>query len=108
RWLRCEVVGEGTIDEAIWHAAAVNQTHGVRRTNADKRRAVRLALETEIGMEQSSRVIAEHVGVSHTFVERLREELAAERQVTTVATSDAPEQVATDATSQPRRGRDGK
>src|SRR5690606_14855359 len=80
RWLRCEGVGEGTIDEAIWHAAAVNQTHGVRRTNADKRRAVRLALETEIGMEQSSRVIAEHVGVSHEFVNKIRDEIESERR----------------------------
>lgn len=102
RWLRCEVVGEGTIDEAIWHAAAVNQTHGVRRTNADKRRAVRLALETEIGMEQSSRVIAEHVGVGDQLVNTVRAEV--ERQLRDSRTSDAG------AVSEPskRVGKDGK
>lgn len=102
RWLRCEIVGEGTIDQAIWHASAVNQSHGVRRTNADKRRAVRIALQTEIGMEQSSRVIAEHVGVSHVFVERVRDEIEAEQR--------SARQVETDTTSEARKriGRDGK
>ncbi len=78
RWLRCEVVGEGTLDDAVWYAAAVNQTHGVRRTNADKRRAVRLALETPIGQEQSSAEIARHVGVSDKLVTLVREEVERE------------------------------
>lgn len=111
QWLRCEIVGEGTVDEAIWHAAAVNQTHGVRRTNADKRRAVRLALETEIGMEQSNRVIAAHVGVSDVFVAKVREEFEAERrgQVQTVSTCGEGE-AQTVSTSEPRKriGKDGK
>lgn len=111
RWAKCAVAGEGTIDEAIWRATAVNQAHGVRRTNADKRKAVRLALETEIGMEQSSRVIAEHVGVSDVFVSKVRDEIEAERrrQVQTDATSEDAE-VQTVSTSEPRRriGKDGK
>lgn len=74
-WLKCEVVGEGTIEDAVWYAAGVNQAHGVRRTNADKRRAVRLALETPTGAEQSSAALAKHIGVSDKLVTLVREEL---------------------------------
>jgi hypothetical protein len=88
KWLRCRIVGEGTIDDAIWYATGVNQAHGLRRSNADKRRAVLLALETPIGAEQSSRVIAEHVGVSHDFVGRVRAEWEAERARADVSSDD--------------------
>lgn len=87
-WLRVEVVGEGDIDDAAWAAAAANRTHGVRRTNADKRRAVRMALECGIGLESSNRVVAEHCGVHHATVARVRQEVeAALRQVDKVSTS---------------------
>lgn len=72
---RVRVVGDGTIDDAVWHATAVNATHGLRRSNADKRRAVLLALRSGIGAEQSSRVIAEHVGVSDFLVREVRNEV---------------------------------
>lgn len=113
-WVRCEVVGEGTIDEAIWTASAVNQAHGVRRTNADKRRAVKLALRTDIGMEQSSRAIAEHVGVSHVFVEKVRDEIEAEhsaRLETVTSTSEKEEarlETVTSRATKTRIGRDGR
>lgn len=79
----------GTQADARWYAAGANRTHGLRRTNADKRKAVEIAL----GMrpELSDRAIAEHCGVSHTFVQNMREQLA------TVASSDGP-----------RTGLDGK
>lgn len=79
-WITCDIVGTGTIDEAIWKALAANQTHGYRRSNADKEHAVRLALGSPIGSEQSSRTIAEHVGVSHPFVERIRTDMEAARR----------------------------
>lgn len=82
-FVRVEVVEEGDLGQALWLASAVNQGHGVRRTNADKRQAVRLALESDIGEEQSSRTIAKHVGVSNDFVSRLRAE---------VSSDDTPEQ----------------
>jgi hypothetical protein len=72
---RIRVVGDGTLDDAVWHATAVNATHGLRRSNADKRRAVLLALRSGIGAEQSSRVIAEHVGVSDFLVREVRNEV---------------------------------
>jgi len=78
-FIRVEVVEEADIDRAIWLAAAANQGFGVRRTSDDKRRAVRMALQNEIGIEQSSAHIAEHVGVSRDLVSRIRDEVEADQ-----------------------------
>jgi hypothetical protein len=43
-WLMANVV-PGTRGDARWRALAANATHGLRRTNADKRRVLVLALE---------------------------------------------------------------
>lgn len=76
-FIRVEVVErECDDDRARWLASAVNQGHGVRRTNADKRQAVKLAIGSAIGEEQSLRVIAEHVGVHHSFVAKVKSELS--------------------------------
>lgn len=53
----------------------IGKAHGLRRSNADKRRAVQMALESPIGSEQSTRVIAEHIGVSHKLVQAIRHEV---------------------------------
>lgn len=71
-FLRVVIVGEGTIDDAEWFATGVNKDHGVRRSNADKRRALRMALETEIGVEQSTQTLAKHVGVSVELATEVR------------------------------------
>lgn len=81
----------GTVKDARWHACGANRAHGLRRTNADKRRAVEMALEMH--PEKSDRALAEHVGVSDPFVGNVR------RQVLTVSTSTPP---------QSRIGLDGK
>lgn len=107
-FLRVVIVGEGTMDDAIWYATGVNQGHGVRRSNADKRRAVWMALESPIGQEQSNRVIAEHCGVSHVLVSGVRKEWEA-RQVATVTTCDSDGiQVEEPASPRRRVGKDGK
>jgi hypothetical protein len=57
----------------MWDAACSNREHdavGMRRTNADKRRAVRMALEAR--PEMSDREIARQVGVAHSFVNNTR------------------------------------
>jgi hypothetical protein len=77
RTIRCDVK-KGTKNDAIWASVGANSDHGLKRTNADKQKAVRMALAQK--PDASSRVIAEHVGVSHTFVDSAR------RQVATVAT----------------------
>jgi hypothetical protein len=75
-FIRVTVVEECDIGQALWLASAVNQGHGVRRTNADKRQAVTLALNSDVGEEQSLRTVAEHTGVAHETVRRIKEELS--------------------------------
>ncbi len=72
-------------------AAAANAAHGLKRSNADKRRAVEVVLKRK--PEWSDRQIGEHVGVGHQLVSEVR------RQVDDSSTSSAP---------QIRTGRDGK
>jgi len=67
-------VEEGTIADARWKALSMNATHGLRRTNADKKHAVKIAIEMR--PELSDRAIAEHCAVSNTYVSNLRAELS--------------------------------
>ena len=59
-------VTAGTLNDAIWHAAAANRAHGQRRTNADKARAVMLALKAK--PDSTNKVLAEHCGVSEQTI----------------------------------------
>ena len=81
-FIRVTIVEECDIGRAMWLASAANQKCGVRRSNLDKRQAVTLAINSDIGEEQSSRDIGAHVGVSKSFVSNVRAEL----EVATVAT----------------------
>jgi len=69
------VAGSGSLEEAKWAAAQSNAAHGVRRTNADKRRAVTLAITAEAHDDDSNRAIAKHTGVSYELVRRVRADL---------------------------------
>ena len=64
-------VREGGRQDAILYACGANQAHGLRRSRDDKRAAARLAIATF--PEWSSRKLAEAVGVSHTFIDGLRD-----------------------------------
>jgi hypothetical protein len=68
------LVISGTREDAIWLAAAANKDHGLRRTNADKERAVKTALAHPRAKGLSDREIAKHVGVSHQMVSDYRKE----------------------------------
>jgi hypothetical protein len=63
----------GGLDEAIWDSLSTNGDHGKRRTNADKRRAVRHALE--LRSELSNAEVARHCAVSANFVGVVRAEM---------------------------------
>ncbi|MHC4104489.1 MAG: MT-A70 family methyltransferase, partial [Planctomycetota bacterium] len=65
-------ITEGTFQDAEWLALGANKMHGFNRTNADKRRAVELALGHPKAGKLSSRGLAKHCGVSHQFVENIR------------------------------------
>ena len=64
------IIVKGTLEEARWMALAANKTHGLRRTNGDKRHAVRMALEQRPDL--SNRAIAEHVGVDEGLVRKVK------------------------------------
>jgi hypothetical protein len=63
-------VQKGTRDDAAWAACAANLTHGLRRTNADKRRTVEIALK--LHPEMSARAISGHCGVNDQLVRDVR------------------------------------
>lgn len=65
-------VRQGDRRRAILHSVAANSTHGLRRTNDDKRRAVMTLLEDDEWSKWSDRQIARQCGVSHEFVRKLR------------------------------------
>jgi hypothetical protein len=70
-------VRHGTKREAILYSVGANADHGLRRTNADKRKAVLTVLEDEEWSQWSNREIARQCGVGETTVRRVREGLTA-------------------------------
>jgi hypothetical protein len=72
--LPCDV-HEGGLRDAILHSAGANAAHGLRRTNADKRRAVLMLLEDEEWAAWSDREIARRCAVSADLVGIVRRDL---------------------------------
>jgi uncharacterized ParB-like nuclease family protein len=62
------VVHKGTVHDARLHAASTNTMHGLKRTHADKRRAVWMVLSDPIGKAWSPERIARHCDVSQGLV----------------------------------------
>lgn len=69
-------VRRGTQRDAILHACSANAAHGLRRTNADKRRAVETLLRDEEWARWSDGEIARRCQVSDRFVSSMRKELS--------------------------------
>jgi hypothetical protein len=65
-------VKPGTREDAILHAAGANTLNGLRRTNADKRRAVEMVLRLDGWANKPDREIARQCGVGHALVNRMR------------------------------------
>lgn len=68
-------VRQGTRRDAVLHSVGVNADHGLRRTNADKRRAVMTLLNDEEWVKWSDREIARRAKVHHQMVAKIRAEL---------------------------------
>ena len=68
-------VRKGGFEDAKLDAAASNSSHGLKRTNKDKQRAVAFVLE--LRPDWTDAKIAEHCGVTDMMVSDLRAELAA-------------------------------
>jgi hypothetical protein len=67
----CDVL-PGSITDAIFHSTGVNARHGMRRTYADKRKAVMTLLDDFEWERMSNTDIAKHCHVSPSFVSDLR------------------------------------
>ena len=79
-------VRAGTSRDAILYAIGANAAHGLRRTQADKRRAVERLLKDPEWSRWSDRKIAEAAKVDHKTVAAIRRELAGEFPTTASAT----------------------
>lgn len=89
KYLECEVV-EGNLDDAKWDAAGGNTDQlGLRRTNADKERAIRLAILAF--PKRTDSAVAEHVRVRAEKVKFIRKQMEEEGSV-----KEETERVSTD------------
>lgn len=88
-------IRSGTVRDAILFSLGANCTHGLRRTNADKRKAVTAMLGDSEWCAWSDRKIADLCGVSQPFVSGLRKP----KEVITVITPPPADGVETVTTS---------
>jgi ParB-like nuclease domain len=71
-------IREGTARDAVLAAAGANATHGIRRTNADKRHAIERLLADPEWCRWSDREIGRACCVDHKSVARWRRDLTGE------------------------------
>jgi len=67
---------QGTRRDAILHSVGANAQHGLRRTNADKRRSVLTLLRDDDWQQWSDREIARRCGVHWDTVGKIRKEMS--------------------------------
>lgn len=91
-------IRSGTVRDAILHSLGANASHGLRRSNADKRKAVTAMLADDEWAGWSDRKIAEACGVSQPFVSGIRKP----KEVITVITPRAEKATAV-AASKPQK-----
>jgi hypothetical protein len=84
-------VHRGTRHDALWFSLGCNATNGLRRTPADKKRAIELALESFPDRTQDQ--VAKHVGCDRSYVSKVQSELVTIHKLTT---------------PKARKGKDGK
>jgi hypothetical protein len=81
-------IRQGTRRDAVLYSAGANATHGKRRNNSDKRRAVETLLRDEEWGKWSDREIARRCAVSPTFAGEIR--AAIRPRLTVRVDSDGP------------------
>ncbi|BAY50173.1 hypothetical protein SAMD00079811_78020 (plasmid) [Scytonema sp. HK-05] len=65
----------GTLEDAKWHSYSVNQHKALKRSNADKQRAIIGALKHPYAVNRSNVQIAEHCGVDEGTIRTWRKKL---------------------------------
>jgi len=68
-------IHDGTVRDAVLFSAGVNGNHGIRLTNADKRKSVLMLLSDSEWSEWSDNKISKHCHVTQPFVSKLRKSL---------------------------------
>lgn len=71
-------IHNGTLRDAQYYSSGANKSHGLRRTNADKRKSVEIALSVK--PDSTDYAIANHCGVSNHFVSAIRNPEVKEKQ----------------------------
>lgn len=71
----------GGIREAVLYACGANAAHGLRRTNADKRRAVETLLQDEEWRQWSDHEIGRRAHVDHKTAAAIRQALILSREI---------------------------
>jgi hypothetical protein len=90
----------GSARDAVLYSLGANGTHGLNRTNADKRKAVETMLKDSEWAKWSDRKIAETCGVGHTFVSAIRKpEVAAKQQANRDTSAKKRSKVESDSTT---------
>lgn len=105
--LQCEV-RSGSQTDAQWYSYGVNKTHGIRRSNQDKERAVKAALAHPRATTLSNRQIAEHCGVNEVTIRRYRNEAESTAALPQWNEKQDPATTSDASKSRPRTGRDGR
>jgi len=80
RAIRAEI-RSGTRRDAVLYACGANSTHGLKRTDADKRRACARVLKDDEWTQWSDSEIARRVNVDHKTVASVRAELVATGEI---------------------------
>jgi ParB-like chromosome segregation protein Spo0J len=79
-------VHQGTQEDAQWFAVQANKAHGLRRSPADKEKAIKAALRHPKGAKMSDRQLAKYVGVSDKTVAKFRAQLERRSEIPHVDT----------------------
>lgn len=79
-------IRQGTQRDAILFSVGANASHGLRRTNDDKRRAVLTLLNDPEWSTWSAREIARACGVSHDYAARMKREVSSDDSERTYTT----------------------
>jgi hypothetical protein len=83
-------ITKGTFSDAVRAACGANYNHGLRRTNADKRKAGLIAIAQF--PDETTRALAEMCGVSHAYIGNLRDgEKKIEKLIDQAASGQVPD-----------------